>query len=100
MACVSPARWDAGGPLRGILQIAYGLGEHIGRYTDLIEVLVEAELAVYGNDHWGHGRTAPSSEHFGNFGEGGFDLLVEDVARLSQIAKEENPQKPFILLGP
>jgi alpha-beta hydrolase superfamily lysophospholipase len=54
---------------------------------------------VYGNDHRGHGRTAPSAKHFGDFGEGGFNLLVEDMIRLSNIAREENPGKPFILLG-
>jgi alpha-beta hydrolase superfamily lysophospholipase len=41
----------------------------------------------------------PSTTHFGDFGEGGFDLLVEDMIRLSRIAKEENPGEPFILLG-
>jgi alpha-beta hydrolase superfamily lysophospholipase len=75
------------------------MGEHIGRYSGLIELLVSAGFTVYGNDHRGHGRTAPSAAHFGDFGEGGFDLLVEDMIRLSRIAKEENACKPFILLG-
>jgi hypothetical protein len=35
----------------------------------------------------------------GDFGKGGFDLLVEDMVRLSRIAKEENPNLPFILMG-
>jgi alpha-beta hydrolase superfamily lysophospholipase len=96
---IACARWDSCGPCRGIVQIAHGLGEHIGRYHGLIEVLVKAGLVVYGNDHRGHGRTALSSKDFGEFGEGGFKLLVEDMVRLSAIAKEENPQKPFILLG-
>ena len=92
-------RWDSRVPCRGIVQIAHGLGEHIGRYLGLIEVLAEAGLVVYGNDHRGHGRTALSSTHFGDFGQGGFRLLVEDMVRLSAIAKEENPEKPFILLA-
>jgi alpha-beta hydrolase superfamily lysophospholipase len=75
------------------------MGEHIGRYVGTIEVLVSAGLTVYGNDHRGHGRTAPSTAHFGDFGEGGFDLLVEDMMQLSRIAKEEHPDQPFILLG-
>ena len=96
---VACARWDSRGPVRGVVQIAHGMGEHIGRYVGTIEVLVSAGLTVYGNDHRGHGRTAPSATHFGDFGEGGFDLLVEDMLRLSRIAKEENPDPPFILLG-
>ena len=51
------ARWDPSGPSRGIVQIAHGLGEHIGRYLGLIEVLREAGLVVYGNDH--RGTVAP-----------------------------------------
>jgi alpha-beta hydrolase superfamily lysophospholipase len=75
------------------------MGEHIGRYTGLIEVLVSAGLTVYGNDHRGHGRTAPSPAQFGDFGTGGFDLLVEDMVLLTRIAREESPNLPLILLG-
>jgi alpha-beta hydrolase superfamily lysophospholipase len=96
---VACARWDSRGPVLGVLQIAHGMGEHIGRYTTLIEVLIEAGLSVYGNDHRGHGRTAASAKQFGEFGEGGFDLLVDDMIRLGRIAREENRNKPFILLG-
>jgi alpha-beta hydrolase superfamily lysophospholipase len=96
---IACARWDSRGPVRGVVQIAHGMGEHIGRYVATIEVLASAGLTVYGNDHRGHGRTAPSAGHLGDFGEGGFDLLVEDMVRLSRIAKEENPDPPFILLG-
>ena len=96
---VACARWDSRGPARGVMQIAHGMGEHIGRYAETIETLVSAGLTVYGNDHRGHGRTAPDAAHLGDFGEGGFDLLVEDMARLSRIAREENPDKKFILLG-
>ncbi len=85
--------------MRGVVQIAHGMGEHIGRYVGTIDVLVSAGLTVYGKDHRGHGRTAPSAAHFGDFGEGGFDLLVEDMVRLSRIAREQHPGLPFILIG-
>src|SRR5215510_5288756 len=92
-------RWDSRGPTRGVVQIAHGMGEHIGRYVETIEALVSAGLTVYGNDHRGHGHTASDAAHFGDFGEGGFELLVEDMVRLSRIAKEEIPNRPFILFG-
>src|SRR6266705_6232642 len=96
IACL---RWQNRNPPRGIIQIAHGMGEHIGRYQDLAEELAHAGLVVYGNDHRGHGRTAASPEQLGDFGPGGFNLLVADMVHLSQIARKENPDQPFILFG-
>lgn len=96
IACV---RWDSIGQKRGVMQIAHGMGEHIGRYTETIGALTSAGLTVYGNDHRGHGHTAQSPIYFGDFGAGGFDLLVKDMARLSRIARQEHPDTPFFLLG-
>jgi alpha-beta hydrolase superfamily lysophospholipase len=92
-------RWDSRGSVRGVVQIAHGMGEHIGRYIETIEALISAGLTVYGNDHRGHGLTASSAKQFGEFGKGGFHLLVEDMLSLSRIAKDENPNLPFILFG-
>ena len=96
---IACTRWHSHGPVRGVVQIAHGLGEHIGRYLGTIEALVAAGLTVYGNDHRGHGRTAPSRAHLGDLGAGGFDQLVEDMVLLSLIAREEHPDAPLILLG-
>ena len=97
--CIACARWNSQGPVRAVVQIAHGMGEHIGRYLGTIEALTASGVTVYGNDHRGHGHTAPSPEQLGDFGKGGFDLLVEDMAELSRIAKKENPNVPFILMG-
>ena len=96
IACV---KWGNTRNARGVVQIAHGLGEHIGRYAELAEKLAEAEFVVYGNDHRGHGLTARPTGSFGEFGPGGFDQLVEDMISLRVIAKQEHPQKPYILLG-
>jgi len=55
---IACSRWQNDGPSRGIIQIAHGMGEHCGRYAELIAALQEAGLVVYANDHRGHGRTA------------------------------------------
>jgi alpha-beta hydrolase superfamily lysophospholipase len=75
------------------------MGEHIGRYAGLIEALTSSGVIVYGNDHRGHGRSAPTASQVGDFGAGGFDSLVEDMVRLSQTVKKELPDKPFLLFG-
>lgn len=95
--CIACARWDGRGPARAVVQIAHGMGEHMGRYADTVDVLVAAGLTVYANDHRGHGLSAHSQ--LGEFGKGGFELLVQDMVRLSEIAKEENPDLPLLLLG-
>jgi alpha-beta hydrolase superfamily lysophospholipase len=96
---IACAQWSNRKSGRGVVQIAHGMGEHMGRYQSLIEALVQAGLIVYANDHRGHGKTAPSRKKLGDFGSGGFDLLVEDMIQLSYIAKGENPGEPFILFG-
>jgi alpha-beta hydrolase superfamily lysophospholipase len=96
---IACARWDSRGRARGVVQIAHGVGEHMGRYAETIEFLVANGLTVYANDHRGHGRSAESAAQFGDFGEGGFDLLVEDTICLSRLARRENPNLPLILLG-
>src|SRR6058998_3211168 len=93
IACV---KWGGHHNVRGVVQIAHGLGEHMGRYAQLAEILLEDEFAVYGNDHRGHGLTAKPSGSFGEFGPFGFNQLVEDMISLRGIAKGEHPGKPYI----
>jgi alpha-beta hydrolase superfamily lysophospholipase len=95
--CITCARWDSRGPARAVVQIAHGMGEHIGRYVGIVDALVAAGLTVYANDHRGHGLSAHSQ--FGAFDCGGFELLIQDMVRLSEIAGEENPGLPLLLLG-
>lgn len=43
---IASTRWDSRNQVRGVVQIAYDMGEHIGRYTRLIEALVSAGVTV------------------------------------------------------
>ncbi|MDH2385502.1 alpha/beta hydrolase [Bradyrhizobium sp. CER78] len=97
--CIGCARWDSRGPTRGVIQIAHGMGEHLRRYTEIIDLMMSAGLTVYGNDHRGHGLSARSPEHLGDFGDGGFELLVADMLRLTELIRDENPDIPLLLLG-
>ncbi|MET4488956.1 alpha/beta fold hydrolase [Bradyrhizobium sp. LA7.1] len=95
--CIACARWGSRGPARAVVQIAHGMGEHMGRYANTVNAMVAAGLTVYANDHRGHGLSAHSQ--LGEFGKGGFELLVQDMVRLSEIVREENPDLPLLLLG-
>ncbi|HLX36770.1 MAG TPA: alpha/beta hydrolase [Candidatus Binataceae bacterium] len=91
-------RWPADANPVGVVQIAHGMGEHSLRYADLAGFLNRAGFHVYANDHRGHGRTAKSKEQLGDFGAGGWDALVEDMAHLTRLTRERE-HLPVVLLG-
>jgi len=92
-------RWLPSGRVRGVLQVSHGMGEHALRYREPLQPLIDAGIAIYANDHRGHGRTARDKKDLGDFGASGFAGVVDDMARLSRIARQENPGKKLILLG-
>ena len=84
---------------RAVVQISHGMIEHVGHYTDLISRLNAAGIAVYANDHLGHGKTA-KPEEYGIFGKkGSREFVLQDLHTVTGIAKSENPELPFILIG-
>jgi alpha-beta hydrolase superfamily lysophospholipase len=92
-------RWSGEASPRAIVQIAHGMGEHAARYRRLGEALVDDGYVVYANDHRGHGRTAGSAERHGILGEAGWTGLVDDLGRVSELARQEHPGLPLVLLG-
>ncbi len=92
-------RWDGRERARFVVQIAHGMAEHARRYLPVVRDLVAAGAVVYANDHRGHGRTAGSIEALGDFGDGGYDAMPEDMAILTRRIREEQTGLPVILLG-
>jgi len=92
-------RWRAPGRAVGIVQIAHGMGEHSIRYAHVAEFLNQAGFHVYSNDHRGHGRSASGRESLGDFGTGGWNSLVADMATLTRLARTREGRLPLILLG-
>jgi alpha-beta hydrolase superfamily lysophospholipase len=92
-------RWLPESPVRGVLQVSHGMGEHALRYRAPLQPLLDSGIAVYANDHPGHGRTVRNKQELGDFGPSGFAGVVDDMARLSRIARQENPGKKLILMG-
>ncbi|WP_020136363.1 alpha/beta hydrolase [Streptomyces sp. 351MFTsu5.1] len=89
--------WRPADPPRGVVQIAHGMGEHAGRYTALARALTARGLAVYANDHRGHGLSRHAAP--GHLGEGGWNGLVGDLVTLSETVRERHPGLPLVLLG-
>lgn len=85
-------------PPKAVVQVAHGMAEHFGRYRRLAETLAASGYAAFGADHRGHGRSA-EPYGLGEFGPGGFQTLVDDMAKLSAIARSEASGAPLVLFG-
>ena len=93
---IHACRWMAGTP-KAAVQIAHGMGEHIGRYGRVAECLNAAGYVVYGNDHRGHGQTDP--DRLGDMGEDGWNRVIEDMRVLNQRMAADHPELKRVLLG-
>ena len=88
------------GAPRGIVQIAHGIAEHSARYDSFASFLAEHGFAVYTNDHLGHGRSLNDESELGFFADnGGWEMAVEDMRQLHDIAAGEFPGIPHFLFG-
>ncbi len=86
--------------IKAVVQIAHGMAEHSERYESFIDFLNKNGIAVFINDHLGHGKSVADESQLGFFGtKNGYIYLVEDMKQLTDIAKNEVPEKPFILFG-
>ena len=88
------------GDIRAVLQIAHGMAEHLERYEKFASYLCDLGIAVYINDHLGHGSSISSASELGFFGaKEGWKNFVEDCRKLTAVAKAENPGVPVIFFG-
>ncbi len=86
--------------VKAIFQIAHGMAEHGERYEDFAEELCEHGYAVFINDHVGHGKSVARDDDLGYFGEkDGWMDFITDCRSLTDIAREEYPEKPVIFFG-
>lgn len=84
-------RWEAPNP-RGAIVIVHGLGEHVGRYTHVAPMFVEAGFDVRGTDARGWGASEGPRAWVDSF-ETLLDDLADDVLAAGELGV------PVILLG-
>jgi acylglycerol lipase len=82
------------GPATGVVLLCHGLGEHSGRYGNVVDVLVPDGWAVYGLDHRGHGLSGGRRAHLDDYADWLADL---DTFRRAVVAR--HPGLPVFLLG-
>ena len=86
--------WLPSGEDKAVLLVIHGLGEHSGRYMNVVNHLVPAGYAVYSLDHVGHGKTEGPQEvieHFEDF--------TTPMTTYYNMVKGWQPGKPIFLLG-
>lgn len=80
---------------KAVLVIAHGLGEHSGRYVNVVEKLVPEGITIFAPDFRGHGKSNGERGHVLSFGE-----YLEDLDSVVGIAlKEKKPGVKCLLLG-
>ncbi|HWM35023.1 MAG TPA: alpha/beta hydrolase [Pseudolysinimonas sp.] len=95
--------WKSGTP-KAVVQIVHGIGEYATRYEPLAQALVAAGYAVYAGDYRGHGATGVHQydgdlSKLGRPGKGGIRAIIRGIRQLRDIAHDENPGVPIVLLG-
>ena len=91
-----PIHWERSappaGPPRGVVLLAHGYAEHVGRYREFMAHLAGRGLAVAAIDHRGHGRSGGPRGHCRDFGE-----FIADLRTLADLAEEWWPGVPRLL---
>lgn len=88
-----------------VVQLAHGVGEHIGRYGELIEALNAAGYSVWADDHRGHGQTGFEQHggdltRMGRLGPGGVRAAIAAMRQFTDVIREtEGPDVPLVLLA-
>ena len=82
---------------RAVIQLSHGMCEYIERYAPHAEYFVSQGFVFCGNDHLGHGQTAPTADDLGYTVSA--DFLIDDVRKMTQKIKERYPGLPIFLLG-
>ena len=86
--------WLPEGEIKAGIVIVHGLGEHSGRYDNIVNHLVPRGYAVYGFDLIGHGKSEGERE----FVKGFEDYTVSLTTYLA-LVKDWLPDKSVFLLG-
>ncbi len=87
--------WLPAGNKRAVIALIHGLGEHSGRYQNVVDALVPQGYAIYSFDHRGHGRSPDRQcAHVNDWSE-----YRNDVRAFVQLVQQREPGLPLFLYG-
>ena len=86
--------WPSTQPLRGVVCLVHGLGEHARRYAHVARMFNQAGWAVVSYDHRGHGQSpGPRGCLHAD------DDLLHDLAHVIDATRRAYPKQRLLLLG-
>ncbi|MFN2274227.1 MAG: lysophospholipase, partial [Anaerolineales bacterium] len=86
--------WLPDGSARAVFGIVHGLGEHSGRYINLLEPLTQAGFELWSYDLRGHGRSPGQRGHIQHWSE-----YHNDLGQFLAHVRKAQPGKPVFLFG-
>lgn len=86
--------WLPDGPPKAVLAVTHGVGEHMGRYGNMVAALVPAGYVLAGYDQRGHGRSEGQRGHINSW-----DEYRQDLHTFLAIAGQLAPDLPVFLYG-
>lgn len=86
--------WLPDGEVKAVLLVVHGLGEHSGRYRNVVDHFAPLGYAVYALDHIGHGKSEGKREMVVRFEDFTDTLIIYEA-----LVKSWQPGKPVFLLG-
>lgn len=86
--------WRGEGPVKALILLAHGLGEHCGRYQAFAEYFCQNDIAVVALDHIGHGASPGHRVHIRSF-----DDFLGPLEELRNLVDQWYPQVPCFLVG-
>ncbi|MEM7654968.1 MAG: lysophospholipase [Bacteroidota bacterium] len=85
--------WPVSSP-KAVYGIIHGHGEHVGRYGHVAAFLNQAEIAVAGYDHYGHGKTEGKKGHFPSY-----EAVLDSMDAFLGWMRATYPGAPIFLFG-
>ena len=86
--------WLPKGDVKAVLLVLHGLGEHSGRYMNVVNHFVPLGYAVYSFDHIGHGKSDGEREVIERFSD-----FTEPLTIFLKLVKDLQKEKLIFLLG-
>ena len=90
----SPSASEKSAPIRGVLALIHGLGEHSGRYRHVVKALTAAGYAVFAFDNQGHGRSEGQRGHIDRWQD-----YRNNTRAFLQLVRQQEPAAPLFLMG-